>query len=66
MESIEIPPVKAGGKDRAALVAETLSDPTLEGWRKGAEKGGDGLEWKDGLLYRTVANHDLESVCLLV
>ena len=65
-ESIEIPPVKAGGKDRAALVAETLSDPTLEGWRKGAEKGGDGLEWKDGLLYRTVANHDLESVCLLV
>ena len=65
-ESIEIPPVKAGCKDRAALVAETLSDPTLEGWRKGAEKGGDGLEWKDGLLYRTVANHDLESVCLLV
>ena len=35
-ESIEIPPVKAGSKDRAALVAETLSDSTLVGWRKGA------------------------------
>ena len=65
-DSIVIPPVKAGSTDRAALVAESLSDPTLEGWRKGAEKGGDGLEWKDGLLYRTVADHDLDSVCLLV
>ena len=65
-DSIVIPPVKAGSTDRAALVAESLSDPTLEGWRKGAEKGDDGLAWRDGLLYRTVANHDLESVCLLV
>ena len=65
-DSIVIPPVTAGSTDRAALVAESLSDPTLEGWRKGAEKGGDGLEWKDGLLYRTVADHDLDSVCLLV
>ena len=65
-ESIEIPPVKAGSKDRAALVAESLSDSTLVGWRKGAEEGSDGLEWKDGLLYRTVADHDLDSVCLLV
>ena len=65
-DSIVIPPVKAGSADRAALVAESLSDPTLEGWRKGAEKGDDGLTWEDGLLYRTVADHDLESVCLLV
>ena len=65
-DSIAIPPVAAGNSDRAALVAETLADPTLEGWRKGAEKGGDGLEWKNELLYRTVADHDLESVCLLV
>ena len=65
-DSIAIPPVALGSTDRAALVAETLSDPTLEGWRMGAEKGGDGLDWKDGLLYRTVTDHDLDEVCLLV
>ena len=64
-DDISIPPVAAGNSDRAALVAETLTDPTLEGWRKGAEKGGEGLEWKNGLLFRTVADHDSESICLL-
>ena len=65
-ESIVIPPVAAGNSDRAALAAETLTDPTLEGWRKGAEKGGEGLDWENGLLYRTVDDHDLESIKLLV
>ena len=64
-DSLSIPPVAAGSSDRAALVAETLTDPTLEGWRKGAEKGGEGLEWKNGLLFRTVADHDSENICLL-
>ena len=64
-DSVVIPPVAAGNSDRAALVAETLTDPTLEGWRKGAEKGGEGLEWKNGLLFRTVADHDSENICLL-
>ena len=65
-DSISIPLVAAGNSDRAALVAETLSDPTLEGWRRGAEKGGEGLDWERGLLYRTVDDHDSESVSLLV
>ena len=33
-----IPPVIAGTLDRAALVAEACTDPTLEYWRRGAEK----------------------------
>ena len=61
-----VPPVKAGSQDRAALVAETKVDPTLKGWRERAEKGEDGFQWKDGLLYQSVANHVLENVCLLV
>ena len=65
-ESIVIPPVTAGNSDRAALAAETLTDPTLEGWRKGAEKGGEGLDWDNGLLYRTVDDHDMEHIRLLV
>ena len=65
-DSIVVPPVTSGSTDKAALAAETLTDPTLEGWRKGAEKGGEGLDWEDGLLYRTVDNHDLESIRLLV
>ena len=65
-DTIVIPPVAAGNSDRAALVAETLADPTLEGWRKGAEKGGEGLDWDNGLLYRTVDDHDMESIRLLV
>ena len=64
-ESIVVPPVKTGSTDRAALAAESLTDPTLEGWRKGAEKGGEGLEWKNGLLFRSVVDHDSESICLL-
>ena len=65
-ESIVVPPVKAGNSDTATLAAETRTDPTLEGWRKGAEKGGEGLDWDDGLLYRTVEDHDREHIRLLV
>ena len=64
-DSLVVPPVKTGSTDRAALAAESLTDPTLEGWRKGAEKGGEGLEWKNGLLFRSVVDHDSESICLL-
>ena len=65
-EGIVIPPVTAGNSDRAALAAETLTDPTLEGWRKGADKGGEGLDWDNGLLYRTVDDRDMDSIRLLV
>ena len=64
-DSLVVPPVKTGSSDRAALAAESLTDPTLEGWRKGAEKGDEGLEWKNGLLFRSVVDHDSESICLL-
>ena len=31
-DSFVVPPVQAGSTDRAALAAESLTDPTLEGW----------------------------------
>ena len=65
-DSIVIPPVKTGSTDRAALTAESLTDPSLEGWRKGAEKGDEGLEWKNGLLFRSVSDHESEHISLLV
>ena len=65
-DSIVIPPVEDDSSDRAALAAETLTDSTLEGWRKGAEKGGEGLDWDNGLLYRIVDDHDMEHIRLLV
>ena len=65
-DSIVIPPVEENNSDRAALTAETLTDSTLEGWREGAKKGGEGLDWDNGLLYRTVDDHDREHIRLLV
>ena len=38
-----IPPVKKGQGDRAALVAEVKSDPTLKSWRELADKGENGF-----------------------
>ena len=61
-----VPPVKSGSQSRAALVAETKVDPSLEGWRKKAEKGEDGLVWKDGLLFQSVTTHVFERVYLMV
>ena len=61
-----VPPVEAGSQGRAALVAETKVDPSLEKWRRSAEKGEDGLVWRDGLLYKSMTTHVLEKVFLMV
>ena len=61
-----VPPVKAGNRSRATLVAETKSDPSLEKWRSFAEKGEKGFVWRDGLLYQSVTTHVLESVYVMV
>ena len=59
-----VPPVKAGSHSRATLVAETRSDPSLEAWRKSAEKEENGFVWRDGLLYKSVTTHVLDKVVL--
>ena len=62
-----VPLVKAGkGTSRAALIADTKSDPSLKNWRELAEKGEKGFLWKEGLLYQTVTTHVLEVVQLMV
>ena len=61
-----VPLVRTGSGDRAALVAETRSDPTLERWRSLAEKGEKGFVWKEGLLYQSTTTHVLDSVFLMV
>ena len=62
----EVPPVKAGNHSRVALVKETMSDPSLEKWRNYAEKGEQGFEWREGLLYQRVTTHVMETVYLMV
>ena len=61
-----IPPVNKGKGDRAALVAEVRSDPTLKGWRELAGKGENGFSWEKDLLYKDVSTHVLDVVQLLV
>ena len=61
-----VPPVKAGSHSRAALVAETKVDPSLEKWRSSADREENGFVWRDGLLYQSVTTHVLEKVYLMV
>ena len=63
---LAVPPVRAGSHSRVALVAETMADPSLKGWRENAEKGGQGFVWKEGLLYQIVTTHVLETEYLMV
>ena len=61
-----VPSVCAGSGNRAALVLETRSDPSLESWRKLAEKKEKGFCWENSLLYKTVTTHVFEVERLLV
>ena len=63
---IVVPPVKQGKHSRQNLVRETKSDPSLQAWRSLAEKGENGLIWKDGLMFQSVTTHVLESELVLV
>ena len=65
-EDLGIPPVKKGKHSRERLVEETKSDPSLAAWRTLAEKSEDGLVWKDGLLFKAVTTHVLDSGLVLV
>ena len=65
-EGLVIPPVRKGKHGRERLVSETKSDPSLHAWRSLAEKGENGLVWKDGLLFRAVTTHVLEPGLALV
>ena len=62
LENLEIPPVRRGPGDRAELVKEVDSDPTLEGYRDLAGKGEQGFLWERGLLYQAKVNHSEEVV----
>ena len=66
MVDLVIPPVKQGKHGRERLVKETKSDLSLHAWRSLAEKGENGLVWKDDLLFRAVTTHVLESGLVLV
>ena len=61
-----VPLVKEGKGDREALVAESKRDPSLEKWRKLADKDEGGFIWEKGLLYQEVTTHTLEQVLVLV
>ena len=61
-----VPLVKSGIGDRAALVAETKSDPSLEKWTSLADKEERGFMWKEGLVYQSTTTHVLDSVYLMV
>ena len=52
LEDLEIPPVRKGPGDRAKLVEEVRTDPSLKGCRKLAEQGKQGFLWEKDLLYQ--------------
>ena len=52
LEDLEFPPVRQGPGDRARLVEEVKTDPTLKGCRKLAEKGEQGFLWDRNLLFQ--------------
>ena len=52
VEDLEVPPVRKGPGSRAKMLQEVKSDPSLEGYRALAEKGEQGFQWKEGLLYQ--------------
>ena len=63
---LAVPPVNMGQGSRTALVAETVTDPTLAKWRALADKGEKGFSWEKDLLYQTVTTHVMEVIQLLV
>ena len=63
---LDIPIVKKGSGDRDALVAETRSDPSLDQWRRLADRGEEGFVWEKGLLHQEVMTQVLEKGLVLV
>ena len=63
---IEIPCVRTGSRNREKLKEEVLSDPTLDSWRKLADKGEQGFVWRDGMLCQSKLTHTAEKVYVLV
>ena len=66
LEDLEVPPVRQGPGDRAKLVEEVRTDPTLKGCRKLAEKGEQGFLWDRNLLYQAKVSEGGEVVHALV
>ena len=62
----DIPVVGKGGGDREDLIAETMKDPSLEKWRKLADKGEEGFVWDKGLLHQENMTQVLEKALVLV
>ena len=61
-----VPNVKAGSGSRTALILETRSDPSLRNWRMLADKEEQGFRWENDLLYKSITNHVMEVVRVLV
>ena len=66
MPEWDIPVVGKGGGDREALMTETKGDPSLELWRRLADKGEEGFVWDKGLLHQEVMTQVLEKALVLV
>ena len=66
LENLEFPPVRQGPGNRAELIEEVKSDPTLEGYRELARKGEQGFLWERELLYQAKMNHSEEVVHVMV
>ena len=66
VEDLGVPPVKKVPGSRAKMVKEVKEDPSLEGYRALAEKGEQGFQWKDGLLYQAKMDSCEEVIHVLV
>ena len=66
LEDLEFPPVRKGPGDRAKLVDELKTDPSLKGWRRLAEKGEQGFLWERDLLFQAKMSEGGEVIHALV
>ena len=66
LENLEFPPVRPGTGNRAELIEEVKSDPTLEGYRELARKGEQGFLWERELLYQAKMTPSEEVIHVMV
>ena len=66
LEDLEFPPVRQGPGDRAKLVDELKTDPSLKGCRRLAEKGEQGFLWERDLLFQAKMSEGGEVIHALV
>ena len=66
LEDLEFPPVRQGPGDRAKLVDELKTDPSLKGCRRLAEKGEQGFLWERDLLFQAKVSEGGEVIHVLV